>query len=114
MICTEAKAPLKLGAPLYAFQPLSSSVESLLNLLYPPLLASLMCPPFQSLQAMAEQAHQACLQLERDLRQELRGKNFYEPSVRLLRQQLCSAYEAVLLQHYAVAQVRRSCKCHRR
>ena len=68
----------------------------------------------QHLQAMAEQAHQACLQLERDLRQELRGKNFYEPSVRLLRQQLCSAYEAVLLQHYAVAQVRRSCKRHRR
>lgn len=72
-----------------------------------------MCSSLQNLQAMAEQAHQACLQLERGLRQELRDKNFYEPSVRLLRQQLCSAYEAVLLQHYAVAQVGTSCKRRR-
>ena len=53
----------------------------------------------------AEELYNACIGLERHLREELKHKNFYEAAVRTLRTQLRSAYEALLFNDYSGSQV---------
>ena len=59
--------------------------------------------------ANAAELYSTCIGLERQLREELKHKNFYEAAVRSVRTQLRSAYEAVLFADYAGSQVDFSC-----
>lgn len=49
--------------------------------------------------------YNVCIALERQLREELKHKNFYEAAVRTVRTQLRSAYEALLFNDYTGSQV---------
>ena len=53
----------------------------------------------------AAELYNACITLERQLREELKHKNFYEAAVRTVRTQLRSAYEALLFSDYTGSQV---------
>ena len=53
------------------------------------------------------EVYRRCIALEQKLREELKHKNFYEPSVRAVRAELRSAYEQLLFLDYVGAQVNR-------
>lgn len=53
----------------------------------------------------ATELYNVCIALERQLREELKHKNFYEAAVRTVRTQLRSAYEALLFNDYTGSQV---------
>lgn len=53
----------------------------------------------------AAELYNTCIGLERQLREELKHKNFYEAAVRTVRTQLRSAYEALLFNDYPGSQV---------
>ena len=58
-------------------------------------------------QSKVAHMYSRCIALEQQLKEEMKQKHFYDPVVRTVRAELCSAYENLLFSDYAGAQVRK-------